>query len=212
MTKRTSSTTGALVLAVLLIGAGCGGSDSDVSDDAVIADSVEDVAPDDQPTADDADADADAGTAPGFGELIEGTFRLSGAADESFVVGDDQYAFQTTGGCQEGNYGFGVQVNDAEGTATLAMFGVQGEVDFSGGLTGEFDDVEFEATLITAGDSPTIEGYSGPVKMIVSEHDTGGVDFDLNARRMTIALLGTVPSDAGDVDVDISYRWVMGCP
>jgi hypothetical protein len=29
---------------------------------------------------------------------------------------------------------------------------------------------------------------------------------------MTVTLLGTIPTDDGDLEVDVTYRWVMGCP
>lgn len=48
--------------------------------------------------------------------------------------------------------------------------------------------------------------------MVISEHDTGGASADLNARRMTVSLSGSIPSDDGEINVDIDYRWVMGCP
>jgi len=42
--------------------------------------------------------------------------------------------------------------------------------------------------VFAVGDMSSSERYEDPVKMIISEHDTGGVD------------------------ADVTYRWVMGCP
>ena len=66
--------------------------------------------------------------------------------------------------------------------------------------------------MFPGGDMFTSERYEGPVRMVISEHDTGGLDADPNERRMTVTLLGSIPGDEGDVDVDVTYRWVMGCP
>lgn len=204
-------------IAMLVVGVGCGGGDGDVSDFVPVdADAVErdDAMSDDGETSDDesaSDAD-DSDTAAGFGDLMEGSFVLSGAVDERFEFDDDQLAFQTVGGCEGGMFGVGVHVRDAAETTTFAMFSAQTEVDMSGGVTGEFDDVDFEATVFENGDVSLPTSIEGPVTMAISEHDTGGADADLNARRMTVSLSGTIPSDEGDVDLDIDYRWVMGCP
>ena len=196
----------ALVLAMLMAGAGCGGSDDapTVSDAADLEAPVQET----DPTPDDV-ADE---SAIGFGELVEGTFLLSGAAEESYYSTDDELDFRMSGGCQAGAFGFGANVQDVAGTTTFATFGVQGQEDLSGGVTGEFDPVDLEITVFPGGDMSVSERYEGPVRMIISEHDTGGVDADLNARRMTVTLLGSIPTDDGDLDVDVTYRWVMGCP
>lgn len=197
---------GAFALATLIIVAGCGGSDAleSVQDDADPVEN-EEATPDEDDT-------SSTDTAAGFGELMEGSFILSGAVEEQFDVSDDQFAFRTGGGCQDGVFGFSIQVNDTAGTTTYAIFNALIQEDLSGGVTGEYDDVDFDVSIFPDGDMSLGETYDGPVKMIISEHDTGGVDADLNARRMTVTLLGSVPSDAGDVDVDITHRWVMGCP
>lgn len=142
---------------------------------------------DDAPTEATTD-DSDAITEPGFGELIEGTFLLSGAADEQYSSTDENLAFRMSGGCQDGAFGFEANVEDTAATATCATFGAQGQVDLSDGATGQFDDVDLEVTVFAVGDMSSSEQYEGPVKMIISEHDTGGVD------------------------ADVTYRWVMGCP
>lgn len=212
-----------LVLASLLISTGCGGSDTEPS---TAGDSVENEAATgdaaiDQPTSDDGAADeagdADAGetdgdSAAGFGELMEGTFLLTGTEDERYYVSDDELAFRLGGGCSDGAFGFSVAITDAAGTITLAMFNAQIAADLSGGVTGEFDGVDAEVTVIPGGDFAALTSYEGPIRMVVSEHDTGGVSADLNARRMSITLLGTLPGDDGDVNVDVTFRWVMGCP
>lgn len=148
----------------------------------------------------------------GFGELIEGTFLLSGAVEEGYFSTDEELDFRMSGGCQGGAFGFGANVQDVDGTTTFATFGAQGEEDLSGGVTGEFDAVDLEVTVFPGGDMSTSERYEGPVRMVISEHDTGGLDADPNERRMTVTLLGSIPGDEGDVDVDVTYRWVMGCP
>lgn len=215
MTKR-ASTACVFALAFLMLGAACGGNDDGASDavqvdaDTVQTDAGDDSAGDDEATPDAESSDGE--TVAGFGELVEGEFVLTGAADERFDVGDDQLAFRTGGGCDGSGFGFSMHVNDAAGEITYATFEAQGPEDLSGGVTGEFDAVDFEANLFPGGDLSLAETVSGPVKMLISEHDTGGASADLNARRMTVSLLGSVPSDAGDVDVDITFRWVMGCP
>lgn len=205
----------ALTFALLMVGAACGGGDGDASDMLrADADAIEN-------DSDDADADPDAGsetdpdagdTLVGFGDLVEGSFVLVGASEDRFDVGDERFAFRTGGGCDGSGYGFSVHVNDPAGTTTYAIFEAQGPDDLSGGVTGEFDAVDFSATVFPDGDMTVSETYSGPIQMTISEHETGGATADLDARRMTVALRGSVPSDTGDVDVDTTFRWVMGCP
>ena len=199
------------VLALAIIGAGCGGDDASefVQRDPDVVDSGA-TAPDDDASAD--EDSSDGGTTAGFGELIEGSFVLSGAIEEQFDVSDSDFAFQTGGGCQDGAWGFSVHVTDAAATTTFAMFNAQGQDDLSGGVTGEFDNVDFDATIFADGDLSLAESIEGPVTMTISEHDTGGPDADFEARRLTVSLVGSVPSDTGVVDVDVNYRWVMGCP
>lgn len=209
----------AFALAMLVIGAGCGGSDGDLSAPAQAdSDTAQDTPVDDEATPD-ADADtsdddtSDDDTAVGFGELMEGTFVLTGAEEKQYDVGDDQLAFRVGGGCEAGNFGMSIQVTDPGGTIPYAMFTAQMEEDLSGGVTGEFDDVEVEVTVFPEGDTSLAETYKGLITMVISEHDTGGANSDFNERRMTMSLVGTVSSSsAGDVDVDANYRWVMGCP
>ncbi len=210
---KKSVTSCALVLTMLMVGAGCGGSD-DSSTDVVdgVSDTVEGSIPETEATSDATPDDSGDETAVGFGDLIEGTFILSGAVEEQYFSTDEELDFRMSGGCQDGAFGFGANVQDAEGTTTFAIFGAQGQEDLSGGITGEFDDVDLEVTVFPGGDMSVSERYEGPVRMVISEHDTGGVDADLNARRMTVTLLGTISGDQGDVDVDVTYRWVMGCP
>ena len=206
-----SATSCAVVLTMLMTAAGCGGSD-DAADSAQSTESVEQETSDDDAPSEAAPEDSDDDAAPGFGELIEGTFLLSGAEEEQYYSTDEELNFRMSGGCQDGAFGFGTNVEDTARTATFATFGAQGQVDLSGGATGEFDDIDLEVTVFAVGDMSSSERYEGPVRMIISEHDTGGVDADLNARRMTVTLLGTVTGNEGDVDVDVTYRWVMGCP
>ena len=211
------------VVASVLIGAGCGGGDSDPSpapdataddaaDDAASDDATPDESPTDEPDADqDADQVGDDGAA-GFGELMEGTFILTGAEDEQWFVSDDELAFRLGGGCADGNFGFSIAITDAAVETTFGMFTAELEDDLSGGVTGEFDAVHAEVTVIPGGDFSASERYEGPIRMVISEHDTGGATADLNARRMSVTLLGTLPGDTGEVDVDVTFRWVMGCP
>lgn len=206
-----SATSCAVVLTMLMTAAGCGGSD-DAADSAQSTESVEQETSEDDAPSEAAPEDSDDDAAPGFGELIEGTFLLSGAEEEQYYSTDEELNFRMSGGCQDGAFGFGTNVEDTARTATFATFGAQGQVDLSGGATGEFDDIDLEVTVFAVGDMSSSERYEGTVRMIISEHDTGGVDADLNARRMTVTLLGTVTGNEGDVDVDVTYRWVMGCP
>ncbi len=204
----------AVVLTMLMSAAGCGGSDDAAADSAQSTESVDEEtadAPDDQADSEATTDDSDDDAAPGFGELIEGTFQLSGAEVEQYYSTDEELGFRMSGGCQDGAFGFGTNVENAAATATFATFSAQGPADLSGGVTGEFDDVDLEVTVF-ASDMSSSERYEGPVRMVISEHDTGGVDADLNARRMTVTMLGTVTGNEGDVDVDVTYRWVMGCP
>jgi len=198
---------------MLMVGAGCGGSD-DSSAESVddTPATVEDSTPEADATSDATQDDSGDETAVGFGDLIEGTFLLSGAAEEQYYSTDEQLDFRMSGGCQDGAFGFGANVQDADGTTTFATLGAQGQEDLSGGATGEFDAVDLEVTVFPGGDMSVSERYEGPVRMVISEHDTGGVDADPNARRMTVTLLGSISGDEGDVDVDVTYRWVMGCP
>lgn len=212
------------VLAALLLGAGCGGDDSDPSsaaDDLADVDASDDATTDESPADEpdaagdadqDGDGDGDGDDAVGFGELMEGTFILTGAEDERWYVSDDELAFRLGGGCADGNFGFSVAITDAAAEQTFGMFAAQMSEDLSGGVTGEFDAVDAEVTVFPGGDFSAAERYEGPIRMVISEHDTGGVTADLNARRMSVTLLGTVPGDEGDVDVDVTFRWVMGCP
>ncbi len=210
-----SATSCAVVLTMLMMGTGCSGSDDSADSDAASIDSTIDEtseeSSDDEATSEASTDDSDASAAPGFGELIEGTYLLSGAEEEQYYSTDDELAFRMSGGCQGSAFGFGTNVENAAGTATFATFEVQGQQDLAGGVTGEFDDVDLTVTVF-AEDMSASERYEGPVRMVISEHDTGGVDADLNARRMTVTLLGTVTGNEGDVDVDVTYRWVMGCP
>lgn len=198
---------------MLMVGTGCGGSD-DSSAESVddTPATVEDSTPEADATSDATQDDSGDETAVGFGDLIEGTFLLSGAAEEQYYSTDEELDFRMSGGCQDGAFGFGANVQDADGTTTFATFGAQGQEDLSGGATGEFDAVDLEVTVFPGGDMSVSERYEGPVRMVISEHDTGGVDADPNARRMTVTLLGSISGDEGDVDVDVTYRWVMGCP
>jgi hypothetical protein len=210
---KKSLTSCALVLTMLMIGAGCGGSDGSSTESVDGAsDTVEDTTPADEATSDATTDDSGDESTAGFGDVIEGTFLLSGAVEEQYYVSDDELDFRTGGGCQDGAFGFSVNVQDAAGTTTFAIFGAGVQEDLSGGVIGEFYDTDVEVTVFPGGDMSLEQRYSGPVRMIISEHDTGGVDADLNARRMTVTLLGTIPSDDGDLDVDVTYRWVMGCP
>lgn len=198
---------------MLMIGAGCGGSDDSTTESIDGAsDTAEDTTPADEATPDATTDDPGDETAAGFGDVIEGTFLLSGAMEEQYYVSDAELAFRTGGGCQDGAFGFSVNVQDAAGTTTFATFGAEGQQDLSGGVTGEFDDIDLGVTVFPGGDMSLEQRYEGPVRMIISEHDTGGVDADPNARRMTVTLLGSIPGDEGDLDVDVTYRWVMGCP
>lgn len=206
----------ALVLTMLMIAAGCGGSDGD---DAAPADApaAADNATADA-NADESDEDAASDSAAdeagvNFGDLIEGSFLLSGAVEEQFFSGDEELAFRMSGGCQGDAFGFGVNVTDAAATTTYATFGADGQLDLSGGATGEFDDVDFEVNVFPGGDMSVNERYKGPVTMVISENTASTVGGDKSAERMTVTLLGTVPATngSGDLDVDITYRWALGC-
>lgn len=210
---KMSLTSCALVLTMLIAGAGCGG-DGDSSTD--LAEGTPEPEADTTPEADASSGatseDSRDEAAVGFGDLIEGTFLLSGVAEEQYYSTDEELDFRMSGGCQDGAFGFGANVQDVDGTTTFATFGAQGQEDLSGGVIGEFDAVDLDVTVFPGGDMSLEQSYSGPVRMVISEHETGGIDADLNARRMTVTLLGAIPTDDGDLDVDVTYRWVMGCP
>ncbi len=204
--------TWSFVVASLLIGASCGSSDSGSADVTANADTAGgDTATTIEAATGDSDDGGDSAEA-GFGELIEGTFILSGALDESYYVSDPDFAFRLGGGCQGSAFGVSINVTDAEATTSFAMITAEMQQDISGGATGEFEAVDATVTVFPGGDTTKENSFSGPLRMIVSEHNTGGLDASLNERRMTIDLLGSLPSDAGDLDVDASFRWVMGCP
>ncbi len=214
MSTRTSLTW-CFVVAVMMIGASCGSGDSgSAADTPLIDDAAEatsndtvDNEPDTSDQADDTDA-ADVG----FGELIEGSFLLTGAVEERHFVGDDDRAFRLGGGCQGDQFGFSVNITDAAATTSYAVVSASLNEDLSGGVTGEFDDVDADVVVFPGGDMSQEQAFDGPLRMIISEHDTGGVDSALNDRRMTVTLLGALPSDDGDLDVDVTFQWVMACP
>ena len=149
------------VVASVLIGAGCGGGDSDPSpapdataDDAASDDATPDESPTDEPDADqDADQVGDDGAA-GFGELMEGTFILTGAEEERWYVSDDELAFRLGGGCADGNFGFSVAITDAAAEKTFGMFAAQMPEDLSGGVTGEIADGTRRAPYASPRDLP----------------------------------------------------------
>ena len=205
------------VLASLLIGGACGGDDAEPS--AAAEDADTDVSDDDtaspaeDDSADESDEDVSGDdTAVGFGELMEGSFIFTGAIEERYYVSDDELAFRLGGGCQGDQFGFSIAITDAAGEVTLAMVNAQVQADLAGGQIGEFDVEDAEVAWLPDGDITLVESYEGTLRMVISEHNTGGASADLNARRMSVTLLGTVTGDKGDVDVDVTFRWVMGCP
>ena len=211
MSHKSFATWGFVLASVVITGA-CGGSDAGPSPAADAAENDADVADAPDATGEpDGDA-AESDSAAGFGELMEGTFIFTGAVDERYHVSDAEYAFRLGGGCADGEFGFSVNIADAAGEISFAQLGAQVAQDLSGGVTGEFEAVDTDVSFFPGGDFSLTSSFDGQVRMIVSEHDTGGVSADLNARRMTVTLLGTLAGDEGDVDVDVTFRWVMGCP
>ncbi len=200
-------------LLALLLGTSCGSSDADsapvfsaVGSDAAVSETTPDAGSGDS-------SDADDGTAePGFGELTEGTFLLSGALDESYDTTDPDLAFRLGGGCQGSEFGVSINVTDAAQTTSYASISASLQEDLAGGVTGEFDPVDARISVFPGGDMSQETSFRGPLKMLIAEHDTGGADSSLTDRRMTIELLGSIPSDEGDLDVDANFTWVMGCP
>lgn len=89
------------------------------------------------------------------------------------------------------------------------------DADLSAG-TGTYGVEDVTLIDVTDGDLAASRSYSGPGTMSITEHDTGGVSADLNARRMAITLEGTLEADGpdgdGEVDAAADVLWVMGCP
>jgi hypothetical protein len=208
------------VLAFGLVVAGCGGSvaDPSVAGDGAVEIAADEIAADeiaadeiaaDETAADDSASDSTGDAAEvGFGELIEGSFIFTGVVEQRYYVSDDELEFQLGGGCSDGAFGFSVLIRSAETDAPVAQLTAQMQQDLSGGGIGEFE-VDADVALFSDDNIPEADG---PMRMIISEHNTGGANADFNARRMTVTLLGAVPTDAGDIDVDVTFRWVMGCP
>lgn len=197
----------------MLIGVSCGGSDTNLpnaGNETAASGAVVDP-PVGSPSDESSPDPGEKATPAGFGELVEGSFIFSGAVDAAYYVSDDALRFQLGGGCQGGAFGFSVNIYDANTDAAVASFGAEMQQDLAGGVIGEFDPVDAQVFLLP-GTVTQSSAVQGPLRMIISEHDTGGADADLNARRMTVTLLGTIQTDAGDLDVDVTFRWVMGCP
>ncbi len=147
----------------------------------------------------------------GFGELTEGTFILTGSVDEGFYTSDPELGFRLGGGCQSGQFGVSVNITDAAGETSFGYISAELSEDLSGGVVGEFAEVKSEVTVFPGGDVGNQITFRGPLRMIISEHTTGA-DLPLADQRMTITLLGSIPDNDGQVDVDITFQWVMGCP
>ena len=205
--------TWSFLLASAVITGACGGGDTDTPPAAEAGAANDADVTDTSDAGDEPNGDADeSDPAVGFGELMEGTFVFTGAVDERFYVSDAEYSFRLGGGCADGQFGFSVNIADAAGATPFAQLGAQVAQDLSGGVTGEFEAVDADVGFFPGGDFSLTSSFDGQIRMIVSEHDTGGVSADLNARRMTVTLLGTLTGDEGNVDVDVTFRWVMGCP
>jgi hypothetical protein len=203
--KRFAHWTVALALAVVVTG--CGGGDDEGSATADQTDGSLDPTNSSDDSSGDIAPEASAEVA--FGEIVDGTFILTGASDQQYYVSNTELAYRLDGGCEDGSFGFVVDVGDPTGEVTFATFGVQLQQDLSGGVTGTFDPVDAEITVIPNGNPSDSVSYAGPLEMVVSEH---AVAADLNSRRMTIALSGSIPSDRGDLVVDVAFRWAMACP
>jgi len=181
---------------------------------------VSDVIDADETTDDEMSDDADTGTdsdeasddsGPGFGEFESGMVTLSGAEQMTYSIGDPAYTFVGAGGCGGGSFGMTVNATEADTGYTALQLSAQIDSDLDGGGTGTFEVEEISLLVATDGDLAASRSYDGPGTLVVSEHDTGGANGDLNARRMAITLDGTLSGD-GDVDVAADLVWVMGCP
>ncbi len=214
---QTRLTTWSFLVAVAVIGAACGGGATDQSPaaavenatDAATASDLSGDAADESP--DESNQEAPDEEGPIFGDLVEGSFTFTGAIDERYGVSGDEYAFEVSGGCAGDVFGFSVIISDAADETPLASLEVGMNEDLSGGVTGEFEP-DTSVYIFPVDDPNSIESFSAPLKMTVSEHDTGGTNYDLDRRRMTIAILGTVSGNSDSVDVDVTFRWIMGCP
>jgi hypothetical protein len=209
--RRTAHWTVALTLVV--VGAGCGGGDDDGGGDedgsATAGQTDESLDPSTWPDDPSSDIAPEEPAEVGFGEIVDGTFILTGASEEQYYATNSELAYRFGGGCQDGEFGFVVNITDPTGEVAFATFSAEMQEDLSGGVTGEFDAVDAEVTVIPNGNLPDSVSYEGPLRLVVSEHDASS---DLNARRMAITLSGSIPSDRGDLVVDVTFRWAMGCP
>ncbi|MEZ5342075.1 MAG: hypothetical protein R2706_11685 [Acidimicrobiales bacterium] len=68
-----------------------------------------------------------------------------------------------------------------------------------------------EVSIFPGGGMTNQLTFKGPLRMIISEHTTGA-GVALEDQRMTITLLGSLPSDDGPLEVDVTFQWVIGCP
>jgi hypothetical protein len=211
MAQKSFATWTFLLASVVMAGA-CGGSGAESSPAADAAESDGDSAATPDAAGESGGDAAETDSAVGFGELMEGSFIFTGAVDERFYVSDAEYAFRLGGGCADGQFGFSVNIADPAGEKSFAQLGAQVAQDLSDGRTGEFDAVDVDVAFFPGGDFSLTKSFDGQIRMIVSEHDTGGVDAILDQRRLTITLLGILTGDDGEVDVDVTFRWVMGCP
>jgi hypothetical protein len=211
--RRVAQWTVALCLAV--VGAGCGGGDDggggdgDGNGSATAGQTDETLDPSGGPDDPSSDTAPEEPPVVGFGEIVDGTFVLTGASEEQYYASNTELAYQLSGGCDGGAFGFGVDITDSTGDVPFATFNADLQEDLSGGVTGEFDAVDAEIIVIPNGNLPDSVTYAGPLSMVVSEHD---VSAEPNTRRMTITLSGSIPSDRGDLGVDVTFRWAMGCP
>ncbi len=197
--------------------AACGGSD-DVSDaiDSIGSAPANDVSDDGAAADQESDAATSDSSGAGFGEFISGTIAFSGGEDETYAIDDPASAFTGSGGCGGGQFGFSINAVAPDTGYTLFQLSAGMDEDLSGGATGTYDVDEVALLVVPDGDLSASRRYEGPGTIAVTEHDTGGIDSDLNSRRMAITLEGTLDamgSDAdGTVDVSADVLWVMGCP
>lgn len=213
--KRLAHWTVALTLAVVGVGCGGDGGDGDGGDgdgdngsdtSGLTGESLDPANWPDDPSSDIAPEES---AEVGAGEIVEGTFIVTGASDEQYFTSNGELAFGLSGGCEGGGFGFDVDITDPSGEVTFATFGVDTQVDLSGGVTGEFDAVDTAVTVIPNGNTSDQVSYAGPLHMAVSEH---AVATDVNASRMTVSLTGAIPSGGGELTVDVTFRWAMACP
>ena len=122
--RRVAQWTVAFSLAV--VGAGCGGGDDDGGGDgdgsATASQTDEALDPSEGPDDPSSDIAPEPPVEVDFGEIVDGTFILTGASEEQYYVSNTELAYRLGGGCDGGAFGFAVDITDPTGEVTFATF------------------------------------------------------------------------------------------